>query len=481
MFWKGVIGYLPANLVQGVVGLLSIVVFTRLLSPAAYGAYALAFSAMSLVHTLGFTWLEAAMARFYAAEAERGRLPDHFATLYRSYLGLTIAMAMIAGAVVWLLPLEPPLKIAVAAGLAAIPARSLARLAQEHRRAAGRVRASALLDMGQTGGAFLIGAGLAALGAGGAAPLIGLGLAAVLCLVFVLPEELEIARGGHFDRRQASVYAHYGVPVSLSLILALAIATTDRFVLAAYLGPASVGVYHAGYSLSNRTLDVLFIWLGAAGGPAAVAALERGGPAALERTAREQASLMLLVCLPAAVGLALVAKPLAALMVGADLSGGAARVTPWIAFSGFFSGITTYYLHTAFTLGRRTKRLLLAMTIPAAANLALTLVLIPRFGLDGAMWATAASYLIGALASWGLGRAAVSLPVPWNALWRCAAAAAGMAVAVSLVPAGGGLLELVDKAAVGIVAYAVLAFALDAADVRSRGGELVRALHRVAA
>ncbi|MDT9046679.1 lipopolysaccharide biosynthesis protein, partial [Escherichia coli] len=84
MFWRGVLGYLPVNIVQGLTGLLTIVVFTRVLAPADYGAYALAFSVMTLVHTGVFTWLEAAMARFYAAEAQAGRLPDHFATLYRA-------------------------------------------------------------------------------------------------------------------------------------------------------------------------------------------------------------------------------------------------------------------------------------------------------------------------------------------------------------------------------------------------------------
>ena len=60
MFWRGVVGYLPVNIVQGVTGLLRLVVFTRLLPPAQYGVYALAFSVMSLVYTLTFTWLEAA-------------------------------------------------------------------------------------------------------------------------------------------------------------------------------------------------------------------------------------------------------------------------------------------------------------------------------------------------------------------------------------------------------------------------------------
>ena len=67
MFWRGVIGYLPVNVVQGVTGLLGLVVFTRLLPPAEYGVYALSFSVMSLVYTLSFTWLEAAMAIFRSA------------------------------------------------------------------------------------------------------------------------------------------------------------------------------------------------------------------------------------------------------------------------------------------------------------------------------------------------------------------------------------------------------------------------------
>lgn len=481
MFWRGVIGYLPANLVQGLVGLFSIVAFTRLLTPEAYGAYALAFSTATLIHTLSFTWLEAAMARFYAKEAEAGALPAHFATLYRLFCVLASVLPLAAGIVVWLLPMGAPLKLAIVAGLVATPLRSLAKLAQEHRRAAGRVRSSALLDIGQTVGAFVIGAGLAALGAGGAAPMIGLGLAAAGCLVWVLPEELGAARGGRFEKARAHDYAQYGMPVALSLVLSLALATTDRFMLAAFLDPASVGVYHAGYSLSNRTLDVLFAWLGAAGGPAAVAALERGGPEALQRTAREQASLMLLICLPAAVGLALVARPLAELMVGEGLRTGAARVTPWIAASGFFAGLTTYYLHTAFTLARRTRLLLAAMAIPAGANLVLTFLLIPRFGLDGAMWATAASYAIGAVASLFMGRRVMPLPLPWLELARCGAAAAGMAGVVLAIPAIGGVLELGAKAAAGATVYAALAFACDASGMRSRFAHLVRSLQSQAA
>ena len=70
MFWRGVWGYLPAQIVQGVVGFLTIFVFTRLLSAEDFGRYALAFSVMTLAHVATFSWLEAAMARFWAAQRD---------------------------------------------------------------------------------------------------------------------------------------------------------------------------------------------------------------------------------------------------------------------------------------------------------------------------------------------------------------------------------------------------------------------------
>jgi O-antigen/teichoic acid export membrane protein len=468
MFWRGVVGYLPMNIVQGLVGFGSIFVFTRLLTPAEFGVYALAFSATSLGHTLTFTWIEAAMARFYAPEAQGGRLADHFATLYRCWLIAAVAFIAIGGAGLLLWPGDGPIKLAVGAGIAATLARSLAKLNQERRRAAGDVRGAALMDMAQTLGGFALGAGLIFAGLNGAAPIAGLGAAAAMVLAFLLPAELKRGAGGAFAARRAKTYAGYGLPVALSLIFALALATTDRFLLAAYLGDATVGVYQAGYSLASRTLDVMFIWLGAAGGPALIVALERGGGAALAKAAREQAGLMLALALPAALGLALVARPLTELMVGPALAQGAAAVTPWIAASALFAGFTTYYTHQAFTLGRRTGLLLLAMAIPAALNIALNLILIPRFGLTGALVATSASYGVGLLASILLGRLAQPLPLPWNAIARTALATAAMGAAVASLPSFGGLAELALKATIGALVYGMAAFLLDVAEVRTR-------------
>ena len=474
MFWRGVIGYLPVNIIQGVVGLLTIVAFTRLLTPAQFGDYALGFAVMSLVHTAVFTWNEAAMARFWAARSGEGKAVDHNATVLQTWVVLLGALP-VAIAVALLFPLSPGLKLAVLAGLVSVLPRTFARLAQERRRASGEVSGAAMIDLVQTVGGFGLGLILARQGLGGAAPLVGMGLASAACCGLCLGRELTQSRGGLLDRPLIRDHLAYGMPVALSLILSLILSSTDRFLLATFLDQDAVGLYHAGYSLANRTLDVIFIWLGAAGGPALVLALERGGKATLAEAAREQASLMLVLTIPAAVGLAMVAAPLSELMIGPAMAEGAARVTPWIAASGLLAGLTTYYFHQAFTLGQKTPMLLLAMAVPAVANLILNLILIPRFGLEGALYATLTSYGLGLGASIWLGRRSMALPIPWLTLAQAGGAAALMALAVSQVPASGGLVELGLKAGLGGAVYLGLMALLDAGHLRSRALQLFQA------
>ncbi|HEX8470565.1 MAG TPA: lipopolysaccharide biosynthesis protein [Brevundimonas sp.] len=466
MFWRGVWGYLPANIVQGVVGFLAIFIFTRLLTPEDFGRYALAFSIVTLCHVAVFSWLEAAMARFWAAQQAGADMAAHFASIYRTAFILIALFVPVAAVVLWFAPIEPLFKAAIGVGLLGSPARCLAKLAQERFRAAGEVSRSAMLDMATTIGGLCIGIAFAFCGAGGAAPLVGMGLAPLAALPFILPGELRQAKTGVVDTARLKSYAGYGYPIAASLTLALVLASTDRFLLAAFMDEAAVGAYHAGYSIANRTLDVLFLWLGAAGQPALVMALERGGLQKLKEAAREQASTFFLIGFPAAAGVALVARPLGEVMIGESLRVAAAQVAPWVALSALLYGLTAYYFGQAFTLGRKTKLLLVAMTVPALANVLLNLFLIPRFGVVGAAWSTAISFGLGMVTTMLLGRKVIPLPVPWEPLVRCGVATGIMALVVWSLPPVGGLAELAMDASVGGIVYAAMALTINAAGVR---------------
>jgi O-antigen/teichoic acid export membrane protein len=465
MFWRGVIGYLPANIVQGLVGFGALYLFTRLLSAEDYGLYAVAFATVSMIHTVLFTWIEAAMARFQVAERDRGAEPAHSATLYRLVWLLTGGLLLAAAGALAAFASAPKLELAIAIGLAAATPKCLMRVAQERARADGDVLRAVGLDMTFSVIGLIAGVALASrLGAG--APLAGAGIAAAVGVLWTWRGEARRRAGGRFEWDRARRYLSYGFPVSLANILAIALFSVDRMMIAALLGPAETGAYHAGYSVASRTLDVLFIWLGAASGPALVAALERGGPAALHEAARPQAELMVLLALPAAVGIALVAGPLAEVMVGPALREAAAMVTPGITLAALISGFCVYYTQQTFTLAKRTGMLLLVMAAPLTANVALNLLLIPRFGLMGAVWATVASFAFGAVTGWVLAGRTGRLPLPWTTAAKCALACGAMALAVLSLPAWGGLPELLLKASVGALVYGVCVLGLDAGGCR---------------
>jgi hypothetical protein len=84
----------------------------------------------------------------------------------------------------------------------------------------------------------------------------------------------------------------------------------------------------------------------------------------------------------------------------------------------------------------------------------------------GAAWATAASFGVGMVATWLIGRRVVALPIPWESLARCSVATGVMALVVSRLPALGGFAELMLDAGVGGLAYAAAALTLNAAGVR---------------
>ena len=485
MYVKGLLGYLPANILQGLVGFASLTVFTRILSPDAYGHYALALGVTSLAQTLIFTWIEAAMARFYPAEGREDiEAPALYGTVYRIFVAVAVVFSLTCGAGLWLWHTTDAqgtaFKLAIGVSLGSVVSRSLVKLVQEQRKSEGRVGTASTIDMIQTGGGFAIGVACAMSGLGGAGPILGGGIIAALTLPLFVREDWGRAARGRFDRQRARQYFAYGFPVSASLILTLGLYTIDRFLIAHYLNAGEAGAYHAGFSLASRILDVLFIWFGAAGAPAMVHALESGGEAALKDVARQQIRLMSFVLFPAVGGLIMVAPALGGLLIGDDLRQEALRVTPLIATGALLSGFNTYYFLQAFTLARKTRLLIVAMAVPSATNIALNIVLIPIMGLTGAALASAISFGLGLVTSWLLGRKTLALPVPVPELAKTALCVGMMMAVLAIMPRfgndlGGDVAELALKATSGVLIYAGLAWCLNLNNVRDI---VVRIHHR---
>jgi O-antigen/teichoic acid export membrane protein len=458
MIWRRLFGYLPANIAGGLASFGGVIVYTRLMTPEDYGRYALVLTFMSAVHTLTATWAEAAAYRF-AGEAEaKGRLATHVRTVLRliaasTGVGLVLMLAALPFAA------SPELKLAILCGVAVMALQPLVAASQEMLRAQQRVARHSMVRIALDLGAFAVGALLAwRAGLGAAAPLAGL---ALMLTVAAISEGTRLWResaGGAFEHAAVKRYVGYGYPVALSLVLTLALDAGDRFMIALYLGTESVGVYAAGYGVADKTM----------------AAWEKDGPAAMRVVSASVARTLMLVAAPAAAGLALVAQPLADIMIGEAMRDQAARIMPWIALAGLLNGFVLYYLSEAFQLAQRTGLRAGLMVVPAVANVALNAVLLPWIGLMGAVYATVACYALALAVLAVASRRIAPLAWPWRDYARIAGACAAMAIVVRLLPATGGWSELMMKAAAGAMTYTLAVLAFDAAGARGAVSDLIR-------
>ncbi|MBF0189299.1 MAG: polysaccharide biosynthesis protein, partial [Magnetococcales bacterium] len=306
------------------------------------------------------------------------------------------------------------------------------------------------------------------LGLRSAAPLWGVALANLLMVVAGI--RFMMKRAGRFAPRKEtlSAMARYGVPLSLTMALELVIAVSDRFFIGWFMDESAVGVYAVGYALADRPLGILFTWVGMAVMPLAFAAMEREGPEAASDVIRGTAESLILIALPAAVGLAVVAKPLVAVLAGEAFRETAAQLIPWIALSGLMHGVMVHFAAMPFALVKRNGLVFWTTAAAAVLNVVLNVVLIPRYGLMGAVAATVASYILGAGLCVGIGARLIPLTIPWGSLFKGIAASACMAAGVIMADLPASALGLGAGIGLGMVIFAVCAYALNLSNGRDK-------------
>ena len=470
MMGRSMLAYIPVNLASIIVSFGGLAILTRLLDSAEYGRYALALITMMAVHMALFTWLEAAMARYQARAERDGDVNSHVKTLYGSAIGIGIMGWVLSMAVLVLLPLGTDMKTLLGFAVSSTCLQLFFNLGMEAHKAAHRIaRYSASFSFHQMF-AFVFGiilimtTPLRELG-----PFIGLITATVLVCLIDLPFMLKKMKGGKVERERIKSYFQYGMPISVSLILTYALSSGDMYIITALMGESAAGEYSASYNFANRSLDILFIWIGMAVTPIAVTALEKEGLEQSRKVMRDYGAALLWIAMPAATGIALVAEP-AGFILGESVRDGAVKIMPLIAFAGVLNGMISYYAQRAFMLSGKTQMFVWAMVPPVILNIALNFLWIPTYGLMGAVYATLASYALGFVIAVAMGRRHYPLPLPVKAFLQISFACLVMAGVVLSIPIPAGMpdfFEIVIKAGVGILSYGILCFGTNTANCRS--------------
>ena len=459
-------GYLPLNLIQGVTALGVVVLYSRLLAPEQYGRYALMLIAMQWLQSFLFYWLHGGVVRFFEVTRGQGTLPAMLTTAFATTIALSGFVAIAGGLAASLL--GEPWQALVVAGLVGLIARSILLIGVEGHRAARRVGRYTAVEATQSVLGLSLGVLLVMASNGAAvAALWGTALASVLLLFFDAPRQLALMRPMAWSHDELQRLARYGLPLATSVLLTQIISTSDRFFIAWLIDDRAVGIYSVAYALADRPSTIVFNWVAMAALPLAFLGMARNGPAGARQVMQNTAKTLILLLLPCTAGLAAVATPLAAVVVGAEFREEAAQLIPWIALASLLFGAMAHYTTHAFLITENTRLLLFSNLVVLIVYTALNLLLIPPFGLSGAVAASIVAYAFGFVFQLLLARRFFAVPLVGTQFMRAVLACGVMATAIKGASLPATLSGLVMSILLGILAYGLSALALNVADCRA--------------
>jgi O-antigen/teichoic acid export membrane protein len=457
--------YLIARGLPGLINFTALVVYTRLLSVDDYGRYALIIAGVGVVNVIGFYWLQLVLGRFVPMHREApSEVQRPVLGLFLGIAGLICVLGLLM-AFFWpedtwrgLIALAVPLLLAHAwneLGLAFVSARL------EPARYGRLVGGKSLLSL-------LVGVALIFFGFGVYAPVLGLLTGIVVAWLLFGLESWRGIRPVLPSGETLRAYAGYGLPLVVTFALGWVLTSSDRLLIGWMSDEQYAGVYAVGYDVAQQSLGLIMVIVNTAAYPLVLHQMETGGAAMARKQLSVNGELVLTLALVCGVGLIVLAPEIIALLIGADFRSGALLVMPWIAASAAVEYVKAFHFDVAFHLSRQSRWLVITGIISAGVNIGLNLLLIPRYGIVGAAWATLASFVVAALFSSIFGRRVFFMPsfapILIKAVFVALFAYLGLWVSGHMgLP---GALRLVAGVVAGAVMSCVGAFMLDVSGFR---------------
>ena len=392
LIWS-LLSYAPAVIVPRLLALAQITLLTRFIPAGDVGRFVLVMTIGDAIDLFCSNWVRIALARFGSGKpAAMQQETSRALMFYAATLLAAIPAAVIAA---WLLRPEEFWLFLVCVGSYTL-ANGLARIAITILSLRGLRRQFLAVEMFRATAVFIAVIGLASgvtqswmwltLAANGATA-----IAAIAGAVLALRGN-GLAWPGWAG---SGAVLHYSLPLIGGAFLTTLLNSADRILLDRLRGPAELALYVAAIVLARQPLEFLFAIVNVRAFPEMMEAYEHGGPAQGAKKLGDLFCAMLLIALPSAAGLAIVAAPLAGLLLAPAYVEAARMIIPLGALAGLLAGLKFFVFDQAFHMAKAGWQSVLTLVPPALLGLALAAFAAQSIGPMGVAAAVAAQFALG--------------------------------------------------------------------------------------
>lgn len=447
-------------------GLLLLLLARVLLTPTEYGLLFLAISIVGVAKMFGDLGLSRSAAYYVTKfkEAEPAKVPSvlRISIQYRLLLLCIVGSVLVLGSgLIASILDEPELAPILVIGAGYLVTLSLHSFVGTIFQGFNRVSLTAVIDIVHNISRLLFVIGFLVLGFGVAGAmsgyLIGALISATIGFVILYVGFYSKYRGAEPTKTLRNRILRYSVPLTATQAANVVDKRVDTILIGFFLNPVAVGYY----VLSKQITEFVLVPAGSLGFSVSPTYGEQKAEGALEQGARIYETTLryvMLLYVPGAVGLFLVAEPAVQLVFGSDYLG-AVPVLQIFGLYVVFHAITNVTTQSLDYLGRAKDRAI-AKGVTSIANLLLNVLLIPLYGVVGAAFATVLTY--GVYTTVNLYIMQVELPLDSRSVMRSIVPICGISLCMGAVvfwirPYVSDLPTLILTILSGVVVWAVLA------------------------
>ena len=463
-------------------GLLIVLLAGYLLTPNEYGLLFLILSIVAVAQLFADLGIARSAARYVSEfkETKPSQVPHilDVSMRYRNVLILMVCVALVLGRDVIAKVLgEPELTFLLLLGALFLAFQSLKVYHVTLFQGFNQVEYSAVVSIVDNLGRIALAVAFTLLGWGVAGALFGYIIGSVIAAALALGilSVRFYQRYEHADRPEEGLHrriAEYSIPLAASRSANVVDKEVDIILVAFFLNPAAVAFYTLGKQISEFAEAPA----GSVGFALSPAYGEEKANGRLDRASRiYETSLryVLILYVPAVVGIVVVAEPAILLVFGQDYAP-AVPVLQILSLFVLFKAINSITTQALDYLGRARHRAIVK-GITSAANFGLNLVLIPTMGVVGAALATVLTFGLYSLANVFIMHLELSLN--WRRILRIVTATSVISVVmggcvVFLTAYISGILTLIGVVAIGVLVWAFLATVSGLLDVQKAASVL---------
>lgn len=456
MLIKHSLYYLIGRIFPGLVGLISISVYTRILDLKEYGYYSLIIATSSIINSVLFQWLGISVTRFWNKyQKKENELLSTAIRLFKLIIIFTLFIFLIA-----IIFFHNFLNLKY---IIIILLLTIGQAWYDFNLRIINIRLDprkyGVLNTYRSIISFSCGLILYYFGYG----LYGILSGIIIAYIIFTLINYNIWNGIKNISQNKSIekeIANYGWPLTFIFGFTLIIDISDRYMLEYYLNSEAVGNYSASYDLTQQSLGALMSVVNLAAFPLALKIFESSGLEEAKKQIQKNMTLLLFIATPAVVGIFILSSSIANTMLGSAYREMGSSVIKIIGLAIYIGGLKSYYYDYSFQIMRKTKWQLKILISGAIVNIVINTILIPKLGVIGAAYSTLFSFIFTLILSIYYGQKLFKLPSLSNESKKILVASFLMGIIIFIFDYLYKESYLILKIALGILMYFILIYKL---------------------